>query len=111
MKTVKPGEICFQGDCMMEAVDCMPKSALRAKDGVLTHSESGHAHVAERAQVFECDDGMTLYMRAIGKSIDIVHQRPTDTHETLRLEGQPGQLWRVRRQREWSPAGWKRVED
>jgi hypothetical protein len=39
---------------------------------------------------------------------DVVHLRGLDTHETLRL---PRGTWEIRRQQEWSPEGWRRVED
>ncbi len=109
MKTVE--KFCFQGDVMLVKVDALPSDAKPAKTSVIAHSETGHHHVAERARVFTCDDGMTLYMRALGKSIDIVHQRPHDTHETLRLLGEPGDIWKVRRQREYVPEGWRQVQD
>lgn len=109
MKNAK--RFCFQGDVCFERVDALPTRAKLVKDSVVAHSEAGHNHVAERAKVYAVDDGMTLYMRAIGKSIDVVHRRPHDTHETLRLLGEPGAIWRVRRQREYVPEGWRRVED
>ena len=43
-----------------------------------------------------------------GEPVDLEHLRSTDTHETLRLE--PG-IWEVRRQREYSPEGWRRAAD
>lgn len=101
----------FQGDIMLTLVDSLPGDAVAKKDNVIAHSETGHHHVAERAKVFTVPDGETLYLRALGKSVDIVHKRPFDTHETIRLLGAPGQVWRVRRQREYVPDGWRRVED
>lgn len=114
MKVIKKTQtgIVFQGDIAMERIATLPKGATPQKGNVVAHSETGHHHVAERAKVFtQPDDGQTLYMRAIGKSIDVVHKRNYDVHETIRLESQPGDIWRIRRQREWTPEGWRQVQD
>lgn len=113
MKIIKTDAVgpVFQGDVMFVRVDALPKDAKATKDNIVAHSETGHHHVAERAKVFTVPDGETLYMSAIGKSIDVVHKRPTDTHETIRLLGEPGAIWKIRRQREYVPEGWRRVED
>lgn len=104
----------FQGDVMFTRVDALPEGLKKKADCIVAHSETGHHHVAEAAlapHVFECDDGRTLYMRALGESVDVVHKRPFDTHETVRLLGEPGQVWRIRRQREYVPEGWRMVAD
>lgn len=106
----KASKFCFQGDVCFERVDALPEEAKPSKSNVVAHSETGHHHTAERAEVYDFD-GMTLYMKAIGKSVDVVHHRPNDTHETIRLLGEPGAIWKVRRQREHTPEGWRRVED
>lgn len=113
MKTIKKTDtgIVFQGDVAFMRVDKLPADAKAAKTNVVAHSETQHHHVVERAKVFTVDDGQTLYMRAIGKSIDVVHQRPHDTHETIRLLGEPGAIWRIRRQREYVPEGWRQIAD
>ncbi|MBK7864340.1 MAG: hypothetical protein IPJ65_38220 [Archangiaceae bacterium] len=110
MKEVKEG-ICFQGDICIMKVDKLPAGLEEVKDAVVAHSETGHHHVAERAKVYKAPDGMTLYMQAIGKTVDVVHKRPYDTHETIRLLGQPGDVFKIKRQREYTPEGWRRVED
>lgn len=109
MKTVK--DFCFQGDIMIQRVSSLPPDAKETPTNVVAHSETGHHHVAERAQVFTCDDGLTLYMRALGKDLDIVHKRDYNTHETLRFLTEPGDVFKIKRQREYVPAGWRRVED
>ncbi len=109
MKTVK--NFCFQGDVMFTRVDTLPADARPAKNNIVALSETHHHHVAERAEVFTCDDGMTLYMRALGKNLDIVHKRDYDTHETLRFDTEPGDIFKIRRQREYVPEGWRIVCD
>lgn len=113
MKTIKKSDegLVFQGDVAFERATSIPKEAKAVMGAVVAHSETGHHHCAERAKVYAMPDGMTLYMRAIGKSVDVVHQRPFDTHETLRFESKPGDIWKVRRQREHTPAGWRQVAD
>ena len=51
---------------------------------------------------------MVCYLVAEGAYADVVHQRPFDTHETLRLDGP---VWKVVRQREAAPEGWRQVAD
>lgn len=50
-----------------------------------------------------------------GRFADVVHHRPWDTHETLRLlysEVPSGEtIFEIHRQREHSPEGWRRVAD
>ena len=114
MKTVKRGEgrAVFQGDLMMIRADKIPAEATRAKTNVVAFSETHHHHVATGCEVLTMPgDPMTLFLKAKGKHIDIVHQRPFDTHETIRLLTKPGDTFKLRRQREWTPEGWRRVED
>ncbi len=110
-----------QGDCYFRRVLKVPDGATEIRhEGriVVAHSETGHHHAIDtlHARMYEVpgqtlvsylqmDDGLT------GGGLDVVHHRPWDTHETLRLLGKPGDVWEVRRQREWAPEGWRRVED
>lgn len=113
MKTIKKSSTgpIFQGDIMLTRVASLPKDAKPQKGAIVAHSETGHHHVAERAKVFMVPDGETLYLQALGKSVDVVHKRNYDTHETIRLQTQPGDIFKIRRQREHTPEGWRRVED
>lgn len=112
-----------QGDVIFRRVAALPSNVVEHKrngDLVVAHSETGHHHsIADRAvSHFEAPgDSLTCYLRFdagldadIG-GVDVVHRRAWDTHETLRLLGKPGDVWQVRRQREWTPEGWRRVED
>lgn len=122
----------FQGDMMIERVAALPSGVTELKTDIVAHSETGHHHVVERGRVFTRGDAMELFVQAVGgpanaaskrrvearaKSIvdeafiDVVHKRSYDTHETLRLLAQPGDVFRIRRQREHTPEGWRRVED
>jgi hypothetical protein len=76
MKTVKKTSTgaVFQGDIMLTRVEKLPPEAKENEDSVVAHSETGHHHVAERAKVFSVPDGETLYLQALGKTVDIVHR-------------------------------------
>lgn len=115
-------KIVAQGDVLLRRVPALPAKAVeRKRTGplVIAHSETGHHHAIESKAVshFEIPgDPLVCYLRlddGLGDlgGVDVVHHRAWDTHETVRLLGQPGDVWEVRRQREWSPEGWRRVED
>jgi hypothetical protein len=78
---------------------------------VVAHSETGHHHTvqADGTVLYEGPaDPFTCYLRVDAQYAEIVHHREHDTHETLRLaQG----TWLVRRQREYTPEGFRRVED
>lgn len=78
---------------------------------IIAHSETGHHHAvsAQDAQGFRpaANDDMILYLAAQNK-VDFRHLRSFDTHETIRAN--PGN-YQIRRQREYTPRGWRRVED
>lgn len=80
---------------------------------VAAHSETGHHHVAtflekHEAKLMRGDDPFTCYLRVEGDGAEIVHNRPFDTHETLRIG--PG-LWCFKNQVEYTPAGWRKAAD
>jgi hypothetical protein len=100
----------FQGDVFFLKVDTIPKGAKEEQTNVVAHSETGHHHVVRApagAFAFFREDAMTAYLRC-DAPVEIVHERQFDTHETIRL---PAGVWKVRRQREWAPEGWRMVAD
>lgn len=125
MKIVHPDKLspAFQGDVAFVRVAKIPATAEEVKREkgalIVTHSETGHHHsiLGEGPQLFTVPgDAMVSYLRipAQAKHADVVHQRPWDTHETLRLladsdEGET--IYQIKRQREHTPEGWRRVED
>ena len=74
------------------------------------HSETGHHHYVEKAQArfFGTDDPNICYLQIVGKYADLVHDRSFDTHETLRI---PEGVYKVRKQVEHTPEGWRQVQD
>jgi hypothetical protein len=115
MKAIK--NIGAQGDVLFRKVASVPKEAKKVERKgpmVVAHSETQHHHVVEDpCAMFEVPgNSLVAYLQLEGADgVAVVHQRPWDTHETLRLLGKPGDVFEVRRQREWTPEGWQRVAD
>jgi len=110
-----------QGDFIIFSINEMPKNVERidAKNGRITvaHSETGHDHVA----VLERPDSVQAFKETGTKDVDlykmfllvkdptpIEHLRSFDTHETLLVP--PGN-YEIRRQREYTPEGFRRAQD
>lgn len=117
MKTFR--NFAAQGDLFLRRIDALPKAVkpMKAEAGRYTvaHSETGHHHViAERpgVQVYTTDDPMVSYLEVIEATEKmealLEHLRGHDTHETISI---PPGVYELRRQREHTPEGWRRVED
>lgn len=108
-----------QGDLLIRRICSIPAEAkpVDAEKGkyVVAHSETGHDHViAERLNVklYSSGDPMVSYLQVI-EAADaaetlLEHLRTFDTHETISI---PPGSYEIRRQREYTPEGWRRVED
>lgn len=110
-------KVCAQGDVMFVRVDELPEGLEEIQpEGnhiIVTHSETGHHHVMERAdakmyrkpdlpnEILEC-------FITVNKPTALKHLRSFDTHAPIQFK--PGN-YRVRRQREYTPEGFRRVED
>lgn len=110
---------CAQGDLLIRRIEKLPAGAkpLAAEKGqfVVAHSETGHNHViAERPNVklYTTGDPMVSYLEVIEATDQmetlLEHLRGHDTHETISI---PSGVFEIRRQREHTPEGWRRVED
>jgi len=106
--------IARQGDVLLQPVDEIPENAeaVKSEKGshVIAHSETGHNHVlaSHKVNMFMMrDDPLVAYIE-VSESTLLDHQRSFDTHETIRVH--PGK-YRIRRQREHSPDGWRRARD
>ena len=103
-----------QGDVLITKIDKLPDNVKEKQtEGdriIVAHSETGHHHFVERAQArfFGNEDPMVCYLKVDGAHADLVHDRPFDTHEKIRISKG---LYELRRQREHTPQGWRRVED
>ena len=115
MKSIN--NIGAEGDVFFERVESIPADAEEVKakgDHVVAHSETGHHHTVKRgaAQMFGHKvEPHVCYLRLTTEHADVVHHREFDTHETLRLLGGAGTVWKVTRQREWTPEGWRQAMD
>lgn len=112
MKIIK--NIGAQGDVLFRRIAALPEGAKPIDEKgriVVAHSETGHHHAIDDTGVvrFEMNDPLVCYLQLAADHCDVVHHRPFDTHETIRLSG--AGVFEVRRQREYTPEGWRRVED
>lgn len=101
-----------QGDLNIFSVEEIPEGLkeLEPENGnhVLAHSETGHHHVIDgnTARVFGGDEFESFI--EVKKSAEIIHLRGFDTHEKINL---PEGRYRITRQREYTPEGYRRAAD
>lgn len=106
-------ESVAQGDLLIIRVDSIPDEAVQVEkdhdNGVIVaHSETGHHHVLERGMVYKMPSTGQLWAEVKDRAAELRHYRSYSTHETIELP--PGNYILVR-QREWTPDGWRRVQD
>jgi len=104
-----------QGDLLLIRIDTLPGDATATEPSavvVLAHSETGHHHAISAppgaVELFGSGTPLLAYLRVNRDAVELKHHRTFDTHETLNISRG---IYEVRRQREWSPEGWRRVED
>ena len=102
-----------QGDLHIERIDVLPKDAESiTPEGdkiICAHSETGHHHTVavDHVTAYRADNQMMMYLE-VHEEAPRVHERSFDTHASIALT--PG-VYRLRRQREYTPEGWQRVAD
>ena len=128
MKTFE--RMAAQGDFIIMRISEIPAGVkpMEAENGkiIVAHSETGHNHVmeAERVQAFvpvvfkddgteaveEVNSGQDIYelFLQVDAPTPIEHLRSFHTHDSIMVN--PG-LYRIRRQREYTPEGWRRAAD
>lgn len=112
----KFNRIAAQGDIMILKIDALPKDVELVEhvpEGqhlIVTHSETGHHHVMEREKVtmFENKNNELEVFLQVHRDATLDHLRPHDTHESIAFG--PG-TYKVIRQREYTPEGYRRVAD
>lgn len=100
------GIIVFEGEIPSTHKEVKPTEGKH----IVAHSETGHHHTvgADKATYFQDpNDPMTCYLRCEAPVV-LEHHRSFDTHEPIML---PAGSYMLRRQREYTPEGWRRVED
>ena len=104
-----------QGDVRLVPCDAIPDGlAVQApEDGkhVLAHSETGHHHamaVSPEVTVWDQDDFVSYVENRGENVIELKHFRSFDTHAPI---GIPPGKFRVVRQREYTPEGYRLAQD
>jgi len=94
-----------QGDLLFVKVSEIPQTAEKQTHGIIAEGEvTGHKHqLSPGAQAALYLAAGIAYIEAI-REAKILHEE----HKEVILP--PGQ-WEVRRQQEYTPAGWRQVED
>lgn len=103
-----------QGDLLITKVDVIPPDLelMSAENGnyVVAHSETGHHHILpqEDVDVFQAaNDEFVLYL-VVNNETELRHLRSFDTHESIKV---PPGMYRINRQREYTPEGFRRAAD
>jgi len=103
-----------QGDMLMTRIDELPTGMVTKSPAggqhILAHSETGHHHVmaSNEAVMYEDPDNELVSYIVVEKEANLVHTRSFNTHETINFT--PG-TYRINRQREHTPEGYRRVAD
>jgi hypothetical protein len=112
--------IAAQGDLLIRRIAELPANlhAMPVEEGkyVVAHSETGHNHVIEARPHVKAytdkNDPFICYLEVIRQEeawqVTLDHLRSYHTHESIAID--PG-IYEIRRQREYTPQGWRRVED
>jgi hypothetical protein len=114
MKTFK--HQAAQGDCWIRRVQSIPASALKTErkpgePAIVAHSETGHHHAIlnDSVSLFEMPDNpLICYLQVDGDYADLLHHRSFSTHDGIRFTTG---CYQITRAREYTPAGWRRVQD
>lgn len=112
MKTINKS--CAQGELFITRIDELPPNVTKVDtvEGhvIVGHSETGHHHVmtADRTTMYRLPEEIYECFLVVSEPDKLTHMRAFDTHEPISF--QPG-IYRVRRQREYTPEGWRRAAD
>lgn len=112
MKTFK--NVCAQGDIYIRRIEDLPKNVVEVspENGkyIVTHSETGHHHVmeAKKTRMYTLPDSIMDCFLVVNDPVALEHLRSYDTHEPILFDKG---TYHVRRQREYMPQGFRRVED
>jgi hypothetical protein len=102
-----------QGDIYVRRVSSVPSEAVKVDEKgpiVVAHSETVHHHLFKDptgVSYFTTPDPFVCYLRMETSAL-LEHNREFDTHESILF---PPGSYEIRRQREATPEGFRRVED
>ena len=111
MKTFK--NCAAQGDVLFRKMDNLPQNATKRSDTgsvIIAHSETGHHHVFEdpiAVSFYTTADPFLSYLEVKEPSV-LKHLRDFDTHEEILFDAG---IYELRRQREYTPEGYRMVVD
>ncbi len=114
MEPILITKMAAQGDVLFRRVKAIPDGFREQPKGraIVAHSETGHHHAIDKGvRLYQGEDPMRCFLMLDADFADVVHHRDYDTHGTIRLGGGAGAVYEVIRQREYTPEGWRRVED
>lgn len=103
-----------QGDLYIKRVDALPEGLNQApiKNGqyIAAHSETGHNHVlaADQCVMYDADEFVSYLEVPENNVVVLRHLRSFDTHGPIEIG--PGK-YRLTRQREYTPEGYRRAAD
>jgi hypothetical protein len=91
-------------------VDAKRQTLAHGNVHIVTHSETGHHHVvtAKHVDFFMAANDPNVSFLKVKKVVQLRHLREFDTHLPLQLD--PG-IYRVNRQVEYIPGGFRQVQD
>ena len=106
-----------QGDCLLIRIDSLPTDIIPCKpdnnnEFIIAHSETGHNHVIEASPEIKVyndkKDPLKAYIEVLRADVILEHKRDFDTHLPISISKG---LYEVRRQREYTPEGFRRAAD
>ena len=103
-----------QGDILLTRIDELPdglsKMVSENNEYIVAHSETGHHHVLADSDVDvyqAANDEFVLYVVVNAPTV-LKHKRSFDTHSPISLDSG---IYRINRQREYTPEGYRRAQD
>lgn len=100
-----------QGDVFFRKVTKLPEGCvLQEGNLIVTHSETGHHHSFDPTPnvfIYSTKDTLTAYLK-VTKPAVLKHRRDFDTHAPILFKAG---IYEISRQEEWTPAGWRVVQD
>lgn len=105
-----------QGDCFIKRVNSIPAVDMNKQEPdelgnlVAAHSETNHNHVLDprHCNLFDQDEFTSWLEVPAGKTVIMRHLRDHDTHGPIEIgEG----TYKITRQREHTPEGYRRAQD
>ncbi len=105
-----------QGDCFIKRVDrkAFPSNAeqepVEGGNYIVAHSETGHHHVIpdRHCRLLKGDEFTSWLEVDEGKSVILKHLRDHDTHAPIEIGSG---TYKITRQREYTPEGYRRAQD